>query len=185
MNAKPVSIFAPWTLAIQSHQLLLVATNGREGEKVTELIAELALRNPIYIVAGSDWLPGDRLARCIRRRTVGVQPVLERARLVRAFTCYQLVDLLAEVPADGDPVLVLDFLHTLYSPDIPLPVRFRVLKECCQHLERLAQHKPVAVIVQKMSVADYQYFYPFLAAISKKILLHETVSQDASQLNLF
>lgn len=185
MKTSEEPAFVESALAVPSGRLLLVVTVGKERGKVTELVARLALRGPIYVAAGSDWLPGDRLTRAIRRRTMDVEQTLEQIQLARAFTCYQLVDLLAEIPSDHHPLLVLDFLHTLFNADIPLRTRFRTLKECCRHLQRLSQYKPVAIIIQQMPVADYQYFYPFLAAIANEILLPETEPEGASQLDLF
>ena len=136
-TVKPLLVES--ALAARPGHFLLVATLGMERGRVTELIAQLSLRGPLTILAGSDWLPGDRLTRSLRRETVDVKQVLEHVRLARAFTCYQLANLLAEMKPDGAPLLVLDFLHTFYSPDLPLPVRFKVLKECCQSLQRLAR----------------------------------------------
>jgi hypothetical protein len=41
-------------------------------------------------------------------------------RLSRAFTCYQMLALLAETPAGGPPTLVLDLLDTFYDESVPL-----------------------------------------------------------------
>src|SRR5687768_6135819 len=83
MNTLSTSFPSDSILAIRPGRFLLVVTIGREKAKVTELIAQLALRSALTIVAGSDWLPGDRLARSIRRRTVDIAQVLERVRLAR------------------------------------------------------------------------------------------------------
>ena len=185
MNTPVKPLLLESALAARPGRVLLVATMGMERDKITELIAQLALRGPLTILAGSDWLPGDRLARSLRRSTLEISGVLEHIRLARAFTCYQLVNLLGELQPDGAPLLVLDFLHTFYSPDIPLPVRFKVLKQCCQHLQRLSRSKPVAVMLRQMPADDYRYFYPFLAAIADEIFLPEARAAEASQPGLF
>lgn len=185
MNALLKPSLVESALATRPGRFLLVATLGMERGRVTELIAQLSLRGPLTILAGSDWLPGDRLTRSLRRSTVEVGRVLEHVHLARAFTCYQLVDLLAETRADGAPLLVLDFLHTFYDVDIPLAARVKVLKECCRQLQRLAQSKPVAVMLEQQPARDYTCFYPFLATIADEILLPEVRAGRASQPGLF
>jgi hypothetical protein len=185
MNTTTNPLLLESALAARPGRFLLVATLGMEREKITEVIGQLALRGPVTILAGSDWLPGDRLARSLRRSTVEVSRVLERASLARAFTCYQLANLLGGVKPDGAPLLVLDFLHTFYSPDIPLPVRIKTLKQCCQHLQRLSRSKPVAVMLRQQPVEDYRFFYPFLAVMADEILLPAQRTADATQAGLF
>lgn len=185
MNNLSETSSASWALAVRSACLLLVVTAGKEKEKITELITALTLRGSLYTIAAGEWLPGYGLARAIRRRTVMLAETLERGRLARPFTCYQLVDLLADAALDGDPILILDFLHTFYDSDISLAVRFRVLRECCQHLQRLSRTQPVAVIVRQEPVTDFQYFYPFLAQIADEILQPALEAQEISQHKLF
>src|SRR5260370_27962784 len=144
-------------------RLVLVVTAGSERENITELIADLCLRAPLYVVAGSDWLPGYGLTRQIRHRTHEVKQVLKRVRMARAFTCYQLLDLVASIRPDDEPLLLLDFLNTFHNDDIPLPVRSPLLRQCCGHLKRLAFRKPVAVLIQELPAVDYAAFYSILS----------------------
>jgi hypothetical protein len=185
MNAALEPFAAGSVLASRSPRLLLVVTAGREREGLAGLIAALALRGPACVLAGSDWVPGYGLAHALRRRTVEVAGALERVRLARAFTCYQLLDLLAGTAPDSCPLLVLDFLHTFYSPDIPLPVRWRVLNGCGRHLQRLAVERPVAVIVQHTAEADSPRFFSFLAAIADEVLQALTAPAESLQPSLF
>ena len=174
-----------WDLVIRPRHLLLVVTAGRETEKITGLIAVLARRGPLQLVAGSEWLPAYGLARLLRQSTVEVKQTLERVRLARAFTCYQLLDLLAGVRPDPEPLLVLNFLHNFYSPDIPLPVRLRVLDQCRQHLQRLSACKPVAVMIQEAPAAEYRQFHALLACIADEILQAGAGPDELSQPALF
>ena len=172
-----------WGQLIRPGHLLLVETLGPEKEKITELIAKLILRGPLRVVAGSDWLPAYALSRRIRQRSLDVKQILDRLYVARAFTCYQVLDLLEGTRSSGDPLLILDLLHNFYDPDIPLPTRLRILKQCSQHLERLSYHRPVAVLIQQAHNEDYQAFYSILLPIADEILrVHEggeQVSQPA------
>ena len=90
--------------------------------------------------------------------------------MARAFTCYQLLDLIANICPDDEPLLILDFLNTFLNDDIPLPVRFRVLRQCCGYLQRLAFRKPVAVLVHERVVEDYAALYRILAQSADEVL---------------
>jgi hypothetical protein len=168
-----------------SRRLVLVVTTGPEHENLTELIAALCLRGPLYVVAGCDWLPGYGLTRLIRHKTHEVKQTLNRVRMARAFTCYQLLDLIAGIRPEDEPLLILDFLNTFHNDDIPLPVRFRLLRQCCGHLERLAFRKPVAVLVQKQPIEDYAALYSILAQSADEILRMEPEPERACQPALF
>ena len=149
-------------------RLTLVVADRYERENITELIAALCLRGPLYVLAGSDWLPGYGLTRLIRHRTHEVRQTLKHVRMARAFTCYQLLDLIADIRPDDEPLLILDFLNTFLNDDIPLPVRFRVLRQCCGHLQRLAFRKPVVVLVQERPIEDYAFFQTSLHRMRMK-----------------
>ena len=151
-----------------SRRLTLVVAERYEHENITELIAALCLRGPLYVLAGSDWLPGYGLTRLIRHRTHEVRQTLKHVRMARAFTCYQLLDLIANIRPDDEPLLILDFLNTFLNDDIPLPVRFRVLRQCCGHLQRLAFRKPVAVFVQERMLKTMRRYTAFLRKVRMK-----------------
>ena len=165
--------------------LYLAVTLTMEAEKVTELIASLALHAPLNIVAGSEWIPNYSVARLLRRRVTHIEAVLGRIQLARAFTCYQLLDLLAGVRPGSTPVLVLDILHTFYSDDMLLEVRRRTLEGCGRHLQRLSLSRPVAVLVQQMPSEEYPRFYTMLAALADKVYHLEVAAQAVSQPGLF
>ncbi len=81
-------------------------------------------------------------------RTAELPAVLERIRLSRAFTCYQLVALLKGTPAEPVPTLVLDLLSTFYDENVSTEESLRLLQECVAHLRRLNRLAPVAVSIR-------------------------------------
>ena len=169
-----------------SRNLLLVETKSRESEGITELVSALALRLPLYIIAGGEWLPGYALTRSVRRRTPEVKQILDRIHLARPFTCYQILDLLSETRPGNEPILILDFLHHFHNEDVELPVRFRVFEQCCKHLERLSLFRPVLTFVQHRPVEEYQQLFPFLISIADQIFqMDGEAATEVSQLVLF
>ncbi len=165
--------------------LYLAVTARRESRKVTELIASLALSGPLQLVAGSEWVPGYDLARRLRRSVTHVEAVLAEVQLRRAFTCYQLLDLLAAIRPAPEPVLVLDILHNFYTDDIPLQVRSRVLEKCGRRLQQLSLSRPVAVLAQQEPAQDYPRFYAMLAQLADEVYEVQTEEPAVSQPRLF
>jgi hypothetical protein len=170
MTTLPELASAPLQLAGRPARLRLIETAGRQNEGITELFATLAMRGSFYAMAGGEWLPTYALVHSVRRRTLKVQEVMGRVRLARPFTCYQVLDLLEETRPERDPILILDFLHHFYNPDIPPDVRRRVLEQCCRHLQRLALARPLIVLVQQMPTEEYKLFFPLVAAAADDIL---------------
>jgi hypothetical protein len=80
---------------------------------------------------------------------------MERIRLARAFTCYQMAALLEDLeraPRSGVPLLALDFLSTFADQNVATPERRRLLKDCLSRLHRLCRLGPVGVWVRARTV---------------------------------
>ena len=186
MNTLPDLASNSLQLVSQPSRLRLIETAGRQSEGITELFAALAMRGSFYAIAGGEWIPTYALVQLIRRKTPEVQQVLGRVRLARPFTCYQVLDLLEEVRPESDPILVLDFLHHFYNPDIQPDVRRRVLEHCCRHLQRLALSRPLIVFVEQMRTEEYGAFFPLVAAAADEILQTDEMPEaEDPQLSFF
>ncbi len=170
MDTLPALLPHSVSIKAQAPRLLVVETEGRQAEGITELFTVLALRGSFYAIAGGEWLPTYALVRSLRRRTFSIQDVLSRIRLARPFTCYQLLDLLTDIRPERTPVLVLDFLHHFHNPDIPLAVRQRVLQQCCDRLKSLSLLRPLLVFVQSVQAEEYQSFFPLVAKAADEVL---------------
>ena len=165
--------------------LTLILTRDRARKSKTDLIANLILNGPLFVISGDEWLPAFALPRIIRGRTTEIKAVTSRLYTARASTCYRLFDSLANTASKGEPILVMDFLHTFYDADIPLRVRFFKLRECCRELKRLAFYRPVIVMTQEMGGEDYEKFSPALHSVADKTLSLEPELEQISQPALF
>jgi hypothetical protein len=165
--------------------LALILTRDRARQSKTDLIARLILKGPLFVVSGDEWLPAFDLPRIIRGQTTMVREALNRLHTVRASTCYRLFDSLANIPSNGEPILVLDFLHTFYDADIPLRTRLFRLRECCRELTRLAFHRPVIVMTQRKEAEDYDKFIPALWPIASHIFTLAPEPESTEQPVLF
>ena len=142
--------------------LALIFTQDKARQSKTNLISNLILNGPLFVISGDEWLPSFILPRMVREHTTGVKTIMDRLHTARASTCYRLFDSLANIPSKGEPVLVMDFLHTFYDTDISLHTRLFRLRECCRELKRLAFYRPVIVMTQEIEGEDYEKFIPAL-----------------------
>ena len=161
------------TDSTEKRGLALILTQDQARQSKTNLIANLLLNGPLFIISGDEWLPSFLLPRIIRGHTTAVKEILDRLRTVRASTCYRLYDSLANTSSKGEPILVLDFLHTFYEEDIPLRTRLFRLRECCRELKRLAFYRPVIVMTQENECEDYEKFIPALYPLADQTFIVE------------
>ena len=165
--------------------LTLILTRDSARKSKTGLIASLILHGPLFVVSGDEWLPSYDLPRMIRGRTTEIKETLGRLYTARVSTCYRLFDSLAGISLKGEPVLVLDFLHTFYDSDIPLRTRLFKLRECCRELKRLAFYRPLIVMTQEMETEDYEKFIPALCSITDRTLTLDPELERIGQPALF
>jgi hypothetical protein len=165
--------------------LTLILTRDKACQSKTDLIARLILSGPLFVLSGDEWLPSFELPRLIRGQTTEIKRVMDRLYAARASTCHRLFDSLANLPSHGEPILVLDLLHTFYDADVPLRVRLFRLRECCRELKRLAFYRPVIVMTQEMAGGDYEKFSPALCSVSDKTFTLDPELESIKQPALF
>ena len=165
--------------------IYLVITQDRARQSKTDLIASLVLKGPLFVVAADEWLPGFLLPRILRGRTTAVKELSRRLRTVCASTSMRLLDSLMNIPDSGEPLLVLDFLQTFYDPNMRLALRLRVLRQCCDQLQRIGFQRPIIVMTQAMTGEDYERFIPFLRKVAQKTLYLESPFEPVMQPALF
>jgi len=187
LSNLPTKYVAHWIVPPQFGQLLIVETAGREREKIIELITQWVLRGSFFVIVAGDWfVDHDDLRYSVFRHTNAFDEILDRLRLVRARTCFQLLDLLMEADNENKPVLILDPLHHFYNADVELPVRDRILNDCCHFIKRISLSNPVAMLVPKLEIEDHKHFYPILAAVADEVIPVEEASEtELSQGLLF
>jgi hypothetical protein len=111
---------------------------------------------PLRLFDGGNRFDGYFVARLARRLSAhpvqagalgvhGPQATLGRIHISRAFTCFQLAELIENAPAGPEPLFVLDLLATFYDESVPLRDSERLLESSISHLKRLAAAGPVIV----------------------------------------
>ena len=151
------------------------------------MLSALALRGRVIVLDGGNCFDGYALARALRRQTHHVQAALKQVWLSRAFTCYQMVAMLAELPVDGTPVIVLDMLSTFLDENVNLTKRQRLLGSSLNLLRRISAEAPVAIwgrVRSTPSGEDQMLLTPLLEA-AHDIWELETPALPDHQLTLF
>lgn len=128
-----------------SNQLLVLTAPHAAAAMLLELAARLSLSGELRVLDAGNRFNVYPVARTIRRYTAELSAALARIQLARAFTCYQAAAMLAELPTDARPLLVLDLLATFYDESVSLPESQRLLQACLVHLQRLSRSAPVVV----------------------------------------
>jgi hypothetical protein len=100
---------------------------------------------PLRLFDGGNRFDGYFVARLARRLSAHPRATLGRIRISRAFTCFQLAELIENAPPSPEPLFVLDLLATFYDESVPLPDSERLLSNTITHLKRLATIGPVIV----------------------------------------
>ena len=117
------------------------------------LAARLARYGALQVLDAGNQFNAYEVARNLRQEGAeGFQQALERIRVARAFTPYQVLALL-EATGPGQvyasaPTLVLDLLNTFYDENLPQPERRRLLVRCTTELRRLSRAAVVVVSVR-------------------------------------
>ena len=132
--------------AAQRPQLSLIWGASTPTQQLLAMFTWLASRGETPLIFdGGNRFDGYFVARMARRMAPRPELALGRLRLSRAFTCYQLAQLIEEADASLSPVLVLDLLSTFYDESVPLRDVERLLTKVISHLKRLAAVGPVIV----------------------------------------
>jgi hypothetical protein len=130
------------------------------------MLATLALRGQVIVIDGGNCFDAYTLARTLRAHTHQVEAALKQVWLSRAFTCYQMLAMLAELPVDGTPVIVLDMLSTFLDENVNFNKRLRLLDSSLNLLRRISQGAPVAVWARARTATataeDQQLLTPLL-----------------------
>ena len=156
-----------------SRSLTVFCAPTANGEPVSQLIAELALRGPVTILDGGNCLPVYRLLRLLRLRLPDIAAAAGRIFVQRAFTCYQMLALLENAPALPQPHLLLDPFATFYDEQVPLPEVRRLLEGCLRQLERLRQLAPVLVALPPAHGEERLFLVEQVCAIADRLYVTE------------
>ena len=152
MNTQIITFPVPKTGKIS-----LVVAPKTVIHSLMSMLATLALRGRVIVIDGGNCFDAYTLARALRRRTHEIRSALNAVQLSRAFTCYQMVAMLAELPVDGTPVIVLDMLATFLDENVNFTKRQRLLDSSLNLLRCISEGAPTAVWARAHPAAEGEY----------------------------
>jgi len=125
---------------------LISGQHNATYQKMHALIVELALAGPVKVLIGGNLYDHYGINYALAAATSHYEYILDtHIRLSRAETCYQMVELLNQTPADQTPSLVLDLLAPFHDESVPEREIDQLLFEAILELRRLNQRAKVVV----------------------------------------
>jgi hypothetical protein len=133
----------------QTRPFLLVIAPHAGGALMVEIIARLALRGRLLLIDGGNCFNvygcNTAIARALGNQTAVLPAILQHIQLARAFTCYQMENLLRETESQPLPTIVLDLLSTFHDESVAARESLQLLRACIAQLRRLNRLAPVAI----------------------------------------
>ena len=173
------------TLAITKQQIYLVV-GGHTSEQMLELAAQIAVRGPLRVLDGCNSFNVNVVARNLCRMTTQIYPILNHIFVARAFTCYEMVTLVTNAPADGTPTFLTGLLSTFYDEDVDITESQRLLKTCIHVLQNLCLFQPVVISSRPplQAQAERMVLLNMLINISNQVISIEEMAKSDAQLSL-
>ena len=158
----------------------------RHAPIIPDLIAELALRGPVTVLDGGNCFPAYRIAQIIRRKSLLVDAISKHIFVRRAFTCYQMVNLLESAPTLSQPHVVLNLLATFQDDQVKPNEADRLLTLCLSHIERLRLSAPVVITLEPTILAEKEFLLKRVCEqVDEVFRLHSEISPQEKQPTLF
>jgi hypothetical protein len=131
---------------VHSGITLISGQRNATYQRMYAQIVELTLTGPIKVLIGGNRYDHYGINYALAAATSHYEYILDsHIRLSRAETCYQMVELLKQTPADPTPSLVLDLLAPFHDESVPEREIDQLLFETILELRRLSQEAMVVV----------------------------------------
>lgn len=152
---------------------LTVVIDLPDKNPLLDLVARLALPQPIQVIVGGNRFDAHQLARIIRRHTVQLDQTLARIQQARPFTCYQTLKLLEETEPTT-PLVLIDMLTTFYDENISDSESVRLTGIAITHLQRLSRQAPVLVTLRPSATATRPSLINLVREIADEVYLFDS-----------
>lgn len=171
-------------------QIYLVIGGHSAAQQLLQMAAHLALRGPLLLLDCGNRANPLPLVRELRRQTPDPVHALQNIHSARAFTCNQVLALLAQTAGAPvqQPVLVFDLLATFYDESISFGEGRRLLAQSLGCLRQIRQTAPLLISARPPLAAFPQrkIFLELLLEMSDRTWLEETPQPpQINQLSFF
>jgi len=167
--------------------LTAFCTAAANGEPVSQVIAELALRGPVTILDGGNCCPAHRIARLLALRApcLADAEAGRRIFLQRAFTCYGMLSLLENTPALPQPHILLNPFASFYDEQVPLSEIHHLFARCLRQIERLRQPAPLLAVLVPGPDEERSFLLEQVCQAAESVYVTETPTAAVVQPALF
>ena len=165
--------------------LIVLSSQHTATEEIAALSAELALRRPVTVLDGGNCFPFYRFARLIRTKNIEDASAIKRLFIRRAFTCYQMLELLSSTPALDQPYLILDPLATFYDEQIHESEVCRLLDACLTQVNRLSMIAPVLISLSRPRLPERAFLVERICQSADRSFLLDAPAPEFIQPALF
>ena len=151
---------------------------------VQELVHHFAARGELKVIVGGNRFSLERLPIVLGEGIGNLHEALDRVKVSRGETCYQLLHALQKTPAEKTPLIVMDMLDSFYDEDLTEGEVSRVLENCLLQLQRLSQKAPL--LISASVHENREHLLAELVKLSEYSieLWPEQAEQSAAQLKL-
>ncbi len=121
----------------------------------------------------------------VARAARGRQEIIDRVKIQRAFTCFEAVKLVEQLPNGTTPIVILDFLSTFHDENVKIQSRKFLLETSIRQFQRLSHGAGLAVSVYlPPGSPDAIYLFERLQAAAPRVSSYEMPEKVSSQLSL-
>jgi hypothetical protein len=170
---------------LRKDSLIVVSSHTAAKEEIAALSAELALRGSVTVLDGGNCFPFYRFARLIRSKTFEGAVAVKRLFIRRAFTCYQMQELLSSTPALDQPYLILNLLATFYDEQIPEREVRRLLDACLVEVKRLAMTARVIISLSPSRLPERAFLAEQICQSADQTFILDAPAPEFVQPELF
>jgi len=143
------------TLTLKPGDLIL-SLDAYKSQKlvINDLVVQAAFQSPVWVLDGGNRVAPYHFARRIRQLTPDIYPILNRIQIARAFTCFQVITLLAQTQYPEGVVFILDILNTFEDEVIPTHQRNFLLGQVLTHIARLQSTAAVCLTIGRSETLE-------------------------------
>ena len=170
---------------LRKDSLIVVSSHNAARDEIAALSAELALRGSVTVLDGGNCFPFYRFARLIRSQSYEGAIAVKRLFIRRAFTCYQMLELLSSTSALDQPYLVLNLLGTFYDEQIPEREVRRLLNACLVEVNRLSMKAPVIISLSPPHLPERAFLAEQICQSADKSFIIDEPTPELVQPTLF
>lgn len=158
----------------------VTAVIGTPPEKaLLEAMTQLALMGNVSLIDSAEQFDKQLLADEVRQNTSLVDETMARVRVIRPFTCHQVVQHLEESQPTS-ALILLNFLILFYVETLPDSEAVRLVRSSVTQIRRLGRQVPVVLTVKPAPLPQRTGLLKFIRGVAHQVYVFESPSDTKS-----